>query len=587
MLKIASGEHGRRSQLKIFVNYVGYEKNGKKRAVVEAPANSGLEEFNLVNEENDETVFNGKIHNAGHVDNWKNWNFWTLDFSDFSGTGFFYISIKLGEREWRSRSFEIAENILQEKTLSDVLFYFKSQRCSGKYDRADRNAPFFGSRKDRVDVHGGWYDAAGDFSKHLSHLSYANYMNPQQTPLVVWGLVDSLGRLLQYNPSTAENLKDRLIEEALYGADFLMRMLDREGYFYENVFDGLSHRPDRREICGIINLGPGRHEKTDRYQAGYREGGGVAIAALARASTLGESSDYKSEEYLEGAIKAFDHLEEKNVDYVKDGKENIIDDYCALLAASELFNAAGEKRFVQAARKRARSLLNRISSDLNYSGWWRADDKGERPFYHAAEAGLPVVSLVRFLEVDKGSPLREEVLKTIRISLEFELKITEEVVNPFGYARQYVKPVGKSPRTSFFMPHENETGYWWQGENGRIASLAAAAYRASILFKKDKVFCEKLEKYASDQLNWILGLNPFGVCMLHGFGRNPPDHHPKFRNAPGGIVNGITAGLHDEMDIDFLPHSTETPYRHTWRWVEQWIVHAIWFFIAVCSKEKI
>ena len=52
--------------------------------------------------------------------------------------------------------------------------------------------------------------------------------------------------------------------------------------------------------------------------------------------------------------------------------------------------------------------------------------------------------------------------------------------NPFGYARQYVKdPGGK--RAAFFMPHRNETGYWWQGENARLASLAAAALLGSRL----------------------------------------------------------------------------------------------------------
>ena len=42
-----------------------------------------------------------------------------------------------------------------------------------------------------MDVHGGWYDASGDVSKYLSHLSYANYLNPQQTPLAVWGLLEA------------------------------------------------------------------------------------------------------------------------------------------------------------------------------------------------------------------------------------------------------------------------------------------------------------------------------------------------------------------------------------------------------------
>jgi len=42
----------------------------------------------------------------------------------------------------------------------------------GLRDRgAPASAPY---RACRVDVHGGWYDASGDRSKYLSHLSYAN-----------------------------------------------------------------------------------------------------------------------------------------------------------------------------------------------------------------------------------------------------------------------------------------------------------------------------------------------------------------------------------------------------------------------------
>ncbi len=68
--------------------------------------------------------------------------------------------------------FELRENLLERRTLSDVLFYFKSQQSSGRYDRADRCLPFEGGfRKGCVDVHGSWYDATGDYGKHLSHLS--------------------------------------------------------------------------------------------------------------------------------------------------------------------------------------------------------------------------------------------------------------------------------------------------------------------------------------------------------------------------------------------------------------------------------
>lgn len=137
---------------------------------------------------------------------------------------------------------------------------------------------------------------------------------------------------------------------------------------------------------------------------------------------------------------------------------------------------------------------------------------------------MPIVSLLRYLEVFPGTVFKEEVVEAVYISLTFELSITSDTVNPFGYARQYVKPLNKKTRASFFIPHENWSGYWWQGENARIASLAAAAFKAADYFRDDISFASSLMEYGRDQLNWILGLNPFDVCMLHGFGRNNPEY---------------------------------------------------------------
>jgi hypothetical protein len=92
-----------------------------------------------------------------------------------------------------------------------------------------------------------------------------------------------------------------------------------------------------------------------------------------------------------------------------------------------------------------------------------------------------------------------------------------------------------------------------------------------------------LEAYARDQLNWILGLNPFDACMLHGFGRNNPEYEPDYPNAFGGICNGITAGFADEEDIDFLPDLYARRREQRWRWSEQWIPHAAWYLLAVCA----
>jgi hypothetical protein len=68
-------------------------------------------------------------------------------------------------------------------------------------------------------------------------------------------------------------------------------------------------------------------------------------------------------------------------------------------------------------------------------------------------------------------------LEAVRKSLGFELQVTAEVTNPFGYSRQLVqsKDGAATRRTAFFFPHDTETAPWWQGENAKLGSMAAAA----------------------------------------------------------------------------------------------------------------
>jgi len=61
----------------------------------------------------------------------------------------------------------------------------------------------------------------------------------------------------------------------------------------------------------------------------------MAAAALAAASTLGDG-DYGAHEYRDAAVRGFRHLQQHGLECLDDGRENIIDDTCALLAAIEL-----------------------------------------------------------------------------------------------------------------------------------------------------------------------------------------------------------------------------------------------------------
>jgi hypothetical protein len=227
--------------------------------------------------------------------------------------------------------------------------------------------------------------------------------------------------------------------------------------------------------------------------------------------------------------------------------------------------------------------MARLAGGAKYKYYWRADD-GDRPFFHPADAGLPLVSLMNYYEIADVS-MKDKVRETVRRSLGFELTVTREVANPFGYSRQLVQSKDGTRRTSFFFPHDTETVPWWQGENARLGSMAAAGRLAAKLFPEDRAFRTELSDFAQDQLNWILGLNPFDSCMLYGRGRNNPEYmffnSYEYMNAPGGISNGITAGYTDEADIDYNLHFAATGKDDDWRWTEQWLPHASWFLFAV------
>ncbi len=563
----------------LLTNHIGYERLGPKKAIIqtEQPHLSSYT-AQLICATSEQTVATFAVEEQGKVANWHQGYFYLIDFSSFTDSGDYFLQVE----DSRSSYFTVGEHILLNQTLSDVVHYFKSQRCGGVFDQQDRQVPVLNANQ-TVDVHGGWYDASGDVSKYLSHLSYANYLNPQQTPMVVWNILKGLS-LLEGSEDIAAFTRTRLIEEALFGADFLVRMQNEKGFFYMTVFDKWSKDTAQREICAYeTQLG----HKFDDYQAGFRQGGGVTIAALAAASRLGVHGEYDQQKYRNAAENGYWHLKEHNTQYLNDGEENIIDEYCALLASVELFKATKETRYLEESRLWAQRLVARQMSDEQIQHFWSANQDGSRPYFHAAEAGLPVIALCEYLAIEDDSVQTESVKRIVNRACEFEIKISNKVTNPFGYPRQYVKGVNESKRDAFFVAHNNESGYWWQGENARLGSLATMAYLAQPHIASQEIQ-QQLSVFAQDALNWIVGLNPYDMCMLDGHGRNNPDYLPQygFFNAKGGVCNGITGGFEDEEDIAFNPPAQKDDMLQNWRWGEQWIPHGAWYLLAIMSQAQ-
>jgi hypothetical protein len=556
----------------IYVNQVGFDLHAPKMAVigVESKLPAGAE-FKVEDASTRHISYHGLLTGPFEVEGWSTGKlYYRADFSKLQKSGRYRLETQSVE----SPPFEIGDHLLAKLTVPSMIEYFHKQRANTPQElEADSQVRLHGSEK-RVDMHGGWCDASGDVSKYFSHLAYSNFLSPQQTPMVVWsmaGLRDSVPGLPEHEP---------LEDEAIYGADYLMRSLSPEGYFYMIIFSYFNKDPHARRVVGLL----ADSVTNERYQAAFRYGGGMAFAALARVSRWKKSGDFTSDQYLAGAERAFAHLLVHNTEYDIDGKENILDDYCALTAATELWIATGKPPYRDEARRRAANLETRMTP----AGYFRADDH-KRPFWHAADAGLPIVALCRYLDEEHDPEYRSRALATIKKALDYNLRVTGEVSNPFGYARQsflYKDQV----QDGFFIPHDNETGWWWQGENARLSSLATAAILGGrLVYPGHGVWGVKpeLADYAAHQLSWILGCNPYSMCFMYKFGQNNvPYMHSNFGHGSeaGGISNGITGkeGNPDGSGIDFKLEDNG----NEWRWTEQWLPHAAWYLQALAATAS-
>ena len=583
-------------QIRVLVNQVGYEAQESKQAVISSSPQDNPGQFALVDSKTGKIVLRDNLQPSGTVDGWGQTVFWIADFSSWKTPGLYILQVSSSNGGTSSCPFAIEDNVLERDTLSNVVYYFKGQRASGPFDKADRHLQVPGSPSTFVDVHGGWYDATGDYGIHLSHQNPTSYFNPQQVPLVVWSLLRSYTTLRKRNDDNFSEYVRRMLDEGLYGADYLVRIKRPNGSFFETISaPGKEKRAEDREIGNpnwrtriktsatesteTIEAAKGPHA----YEASFRAGGGMAIAALALASTMPVDGEYPRTEYLNAAKEAFQFLDAHNRELLNDGTENILDDYCALIAATELYAATHEESYRVAADRRANHLMGRLTESGSWRDYWRADG-GTRPFFHPSDAGLPVVSLLEYARI--ASPgQQQKVRQAVERSLTFELGITGELNNPFGYARQLVRMGDGKIRTAFFFPHDTEAAPWWQGEDARLASLASAARMAMPLFADKPDFQSKLRNYAWNQLHWILGRNPFDTSMLIGSGHGDAAYmffrSYKYTNAPGGIVNGITASLESEDGIAFNQGFAVTGKDEDWRWTEEWLPHTAWYLYAV------
>ncbi|HBY84581.1 MAG TPA: glycosyl hydrolase [Colwellia sp.] len=565
----------------IYINQLAFDIQAPKQAVVALPIGESASRFIVYQGSN--IIYQGKLTSQPNFTEWgQGVHYYLADFSQVKRLGEFHIVVNTRKQQLASSTFAIKHNAYFALTAKSLINYFKASRHSDPRDKAIR----INGTERYVNVSGGWAHSGGDKGKHLSQHTESNFLVSQQGAIAAWAMAksyDSLHRLYD-----RKALTHALAEEVIWGADYLHRILANEGYFYSNIYDRRS-LAEERIVTGYE--GPESVLNTN-FQAAFREGGGMAIAALARAHELsnktGVQGEFSAKQYLTDAERAFAHLQKNNLRYVDNGKENIIDDYTALIATTELYRLTKKSKYLKAARHRAHNLNNRMTSQ----GWFISDDD-KRPFYHGVEAGLPIIALVDYLAIERNRQINAKTKRTIKLSLEYQLALNSQIANPFNLARQSfnTQKDGQYPKQkqSFFIPHTSENSYIWQGESSRLASLSAAAIWGGKITHSNKQGAfgidHELAYFAQSQIDWILGKNPYRISMLYGFGVNNPPHAKSAGiMLNGGISNGIT-GATQRSDGSGITWA-QGPDANNWRWTEQWLQNSTWYLLAMTAMTE-
>ena len=189
---------------------------------------------------------------------------------------------------------------------------------------------------------------------------------------------------------------------------------------------------------------------------------------------------------------------------------------------------------------------------------------------------IPAAALAYFALQFPNEPLTAQIRERLKKHLPFFLA---EADNPLGLMRQMPGADG------YFFDPSSALGCNYQF--GCRAWSALMVYRVT----RDR----RAWEYAANQLNFILGLNPYNICMMEKIGSlNLPRYHHRYitipgheRGAvPGAIPNGYVRDLggNDRPGVDLTTGGRLYP---SYRTNEPWLVHNVFYLLAVTALHEV
>ena len=505
--------------LQLLVDQLGYESGSTTKLAVlqSALPLSAVPVARLIDLANFREVLRGEWHSCEPLADWDRFH-WTFDFSAITNRGRYVVAAGEGKTASFSPAFTIGDDLLRQQTAEPGYRFFYYQRCGTAVPGFHAACHLDDARMPdgtHRDLTGGWHDA-GDYNKYSGFtpesfyaLAVAYHRQPQ--------LFDQWDR--------DQNGRPDILDEALWGAEFLLKAIDKESL--ELVVNTIS--------TGYRYWGAPEQETDNQPGNGddrpVKQLGGDRTWCAAGFALTGEALKQVGET---ARGEDFIHLAQRLQEKIGGGMETL----------AALYTATGDAKYRQAAQAQAENLLKPAKPEDSFRAL------GE---FAAGFPDDPLVSRIR--------PVAERRMAELETFC----------APPFWLARS---PGGGG--AVYFQAYA-DVNDWYVGSMMRQLEVAIEGALAA------KLGVSAGRRLAENQVHWILGRNPFGVSLMEGVGsRFVPNYHHRYnaipgnpRGAvPGALLNGIIRAwpyqdrpwldLTPEPNADYHCNEPWLPYNNRW-----------------------
>ncbi len=548
---------------RISYSHAGYQSGATKRAIA-----SGLKarEFRLINQQTGETALSKPIQTVKtHLG-----TFQVMDFSEVQRTGLY--ALETGNAT--TRAFPIGPDIWRA-TIWKALNFLYSERCGmaipGVHGICHRDWQVTHGDK-RIIINGGWHDA-GDLTQGLGN-----------TGEIIYGLF-SLAERLHAREEDPE-LYERLMEEAQWGLDWILKTSFGDGF--RNTGSASTRRTNG--ILGDFDdvVVEARDEPLANFLASAVEA--IAYRALKERDPRLAAYALKMAEAdwrfaVAGMSNANAQIPQERFQVSFDSS-GVVHEVASqgVLASVDLWRATGDQRYADKAVELARVILDsqerkRQNWDIPLLGFFYTSPSRDRILHycHRGREQAPVLALTELCEAFPNHAEWMKWYSAVVLYSEY-LKSTAKFTDPYSvlpasiYQDEEYQYAPESRRESFRKQVLNGVplgaGHYlrllpvWMDYRGHFGTilpktqaLASAAHLRGNL---------EAAQLAEEQLEWIIGRNPFAQSAMWGEGY---DFAPMYTASSGNMVGAIPVGIQSKGDSD-VPY---WPVQSTWTYKEVWV----------------